>query len=88
MKAIQKLKNGIKAEGISIRYSNAMTLWESKKIQSDWRNLIIIPLPKKGDLIVCNRPRAGVLHCCQYQAKIFSSILLERLQDAADSQVQ
>jgi len=84
-KASQSLKNGKAAliSHIQPKYSTAVIpeladlysdIWKSRKIASEWKNGIVIPLPKKGN---CSNV-GGVLLCCQYQT-VFSCILLGRI---------
>ena len=82
MKAVNKLKNG-KTVGIDqirpelLKYSKAIipeltklcnAIWKSKIVPSDWKNRIIIPLPK---VTWSTAITGGVSHCCLYQAKFF-----------------
>lgn len=74
-KAIKRLNNG-KSSGIDhiqpelLKHAEAIVphltslfnkVWRSKEVPSDWRNGIIIPLPKKGDLADCNNWRGITL---------------------------
>jgi len=61
--------------------------WHSVALQqecapADWKNGIIIPLPKKGDLSDCGNWRGITL--LSVPGKVFSRILLNRMQDAVD----
>jgi len=99
-RAVKRLKNG-KAAGIDqiqpelLKYSDAVIpelarlcniIWKSKRVPSDWRNGVIIPLPKKGDLADCNNWCGITL--LSVPGKVFCSILLERIQAADASQLQ
>jgi len=94
------VKNG-KAAGIDqiqpelLKHSDAVIpelarlcniIWKSKRVPSDWRNGVTIPLPKKGDLADCNNRRGIML--LSVPGKVFCSILLERIQAAVDSQLR
>ena len=95
-RAVKRLKNG-KAASIDqiqpelLKYSDAVIpelarlcniIW----VPSDWRNGVIIPLLKKGDLADCNNWRGITL--LSVPGKVFCSILLERIQAAVDSQLR
>jgi len=62
-----------------------MTLWQTNNVPSEWRNGIIIPLPKKGDLTDCINWR--VITLLSVPGKVFSSVLLGRIKNAIDSQL-
>lgn len=55
---------------------------ESEVLPNDWKKAIIIPLYKKGDKLDCNNYRGISLLNSVY--KIFSKILLKRLEPIAD----
>jgi len=54
--------------------------------KNEWRNGIIIPLPKKGDLTDCNNWRGITL--LSVPGKVFSSVLLGRIKNAIDNQLR
>ena len=98
--AVKRLKNG-KAAGIDqiqpelLEYSSAIipeltnlcnNILKNKTVPSDWRNGIIIPLPKKGDLTECDNWHGITL--LSVPGKVFCSILLERIRVAVDSQLR
>jgi len=98
--AVKRLKNG-KAAGIHqiqpelLEYSSAIipeltnlcnNILKNKAVPSDWRNGIIIPLPKKGDLTECDNWRGTTL--LSVPGKVFCSVLLERIRVAVDSQLR
>jgi len=80
-RAIRKLKNGKAAgsdhiqpellkhaESITPRLANLFnTVWQKQEVPTDWRDGIIIPLPKK---VICLTVTTGEASpCCQSQAK-------------------
>ncbi len=57
-------------------------VWEEGKVVADWKNAVIVPIPKKGDLKQCDNWRGiSLLHVA---GKIFARILQERLQQIAE----
>ena len=57
-------------------------VWQQERVPADWKNGIIIPLPKKGDLSDCGNWRGITL--LSVPGKVFSRVLLNRMQDAVD----
>ena len=55
-------------------------------VPQDWKNGIIIPLPKKGNLIDCNNWRGITL--LSIPGKVLASVILERIKDAVDKQLR
>ena len=94
--AIKQSKNGKSAgvDGIQLellKYSDAAVpyltdlcnmVWQQERAPADWKNGIIIPLPKKGDLSDCGNWRGITL--LSVPGKLFSRVLLNRMQDAVD----
>ena len=58
-------------------------VWEEQRVVTDWRDAIIIPIPKKGDLQVCDNWRG--ISLLDVAGKIFARILQERLQSIANN---
>jgi len=57
-------------------------VWHRGQIPADWKNGIIIPLLKKGDLTECSNWREITL--LLVPGKVFARVLLNRMQDAVD----
>jgi len=53
------------------------SIWKKEKLPEEWKDLIIVPIHKKGDKIVCNNYRGISRLPTTY--KILSNILLSRL---------
>jgi len=51
--------------------------WKKEKLPEEWKELIIVPIHKKGDKTECNNYRGMSLLPTMY--KILSNILLSRL---------
>jgi hypothetical protein len=58
-------------------------IWRTGEVPRDWRDGIIIPLPKKGNLSDCNNWRGITL--LSIPGKVLASIILRRIQGAVDS---
>jgi len=56
--------------------------WEAENIPSDWRDSIVVPLPKKGDRTVCTNWRGIAL--LSTAGKVLASIILNRIKEAVD----
>lgn len=57
-------------------------VWKSREVVSDWKDAIIIPIPKKGDLRKCGNWRG--ISQLDVAGKVFARILQERLQVIAE----
>jgi len=57
-------------------------IWQDLEVPQDWKKGVIIKLPKKGSLKDCNNWRGITL--LSTPSKVFSRVLLNRLQDAVD----
>ena len=55
-------------------------VWQQERVPADWKNGIIIPLPKKVDLSDCGNWRGITL--LSAPGKVFARVLLNRMQDA------
>ena len=100
-KAICRLKNG-KAAGIDgvsaeLLKNGGQTVierltklcnevWRKQTVPEDWKNGIIIPLPKKGNLTDCNNWRGITL--LSIPGKVLATVILERIKDAVDKQLR
>ncbi|MGA9042428.1 MAG: reverse transcriptase family protein, partial [Terriglobales bacterium] len=96
--ALSSLKNGkapgadlITAEMLRAGGSNLagrlhaffISVWISGLIPSEWRDAIFIPIPKKGDLSVCDNYRGIAL--LSIVGKLFAKIILARLDHSFDA---
>ena len=95
--ALKKLKNG-KAAGednlpgellksdinqtTKVLHTLLNKIWESQTVPQEWKQGVLIKLPKKGDLSDCNNWRGITL--LSVTSKILTRILLERLKTALD----
>ena len=57
-------------------------IWEIEKISGDWMTGLIIKLPNKGDLSMCNNWRGITL--LSVTRKVFSRVILDRISAAID----
>jgi len=97
IRAIKYLKNGkvagadgiqpelLKhAELIAPRLTNLFSMvWQNKEVPTEWRNGIIVPLPKKGDLSDCNNWQGITL--LSVPGKVFASVVLSRLRRSVET---
>jgi len=75
------LKNGGRELIKSLTCLCNMT-WSTGEVPRDWRDGIIIPIPKKGNLGDCNNWRGITL--LSIPGKVLASIVLSRIQEATD----
>nr|KAG5694841.1 hypothetical protein BaRGS_028769 [Batillaria attramentaria] len=96
-KAIMTLKNGkaagpdeipaeaIKADtetAVNMLHSLFSKIWEKEEVPAQWKEGIVIKLPKKGDLRDCSNYRGIML--LSVPGKVLNRILLERMREAVD----
>jgi len=62
------------------------TVWQSKEVSTQWKNGMIVPLPKKGDLSDCNNWRGITL--LSVPGKVFACVLLGRMRKAVDTNLR
>ena len=57
-------------------------VWRQCEVPTDWRDVVLVPLPKKGDLSSCDNWRGIAL--LEVVGKVVARVLQERLQKLAD----
>ena len=100
-KAITTLKNGkaagpdnIPAEAIKADIETAVTIlhslfrkiWEEEEVPAQWKEGLVIKLPKNGDLRDCSNYRGIML--LSVPGKVLNRILLERMKEAVDTKLR
>ena len=100
-KAIMTLRSGkaagpdeipaeaIKADietAVQMLYSLFSKIWEKEEVPAQWKEGIIIKLPKKGDLRDCSNYRGIML--LSTPGKVLNRILLERMKEAVDPKLR
>nr|KAG5686693.1 hypothetical protein BaRGS_013592 [Batillaria attramentaria] len=96
-KAIMTLRNGKAAEpdeipaeaikadtetAVNMLHSLFSKIWEKEEVPAQWKEGIVIKLPKKGDLRDCSNYRGIML--LSVPGKVLNRILLERMREAVD----
>ena len=66
----------------NIVYSLFSKIWEREEIPAEWKEGILIKLPKKGDLTDCSN--YGGIMLLSVLRKVLNRILLERIKEAVD----
>ena len=61
-------------------------IWEEEKEPADWREGLVIKLPKKGDLRDCSNYR-GIMPL-SVPGKVLNRVILDRIKDAVDPQLR
>ena len=100
-KAIKNLKNGKAAgnDGIRaelIKYGGETvvreltklcnSIWTAGRVPEEWKEGIIIPIPKKGDLRDCNNWRGITL--LSIPGKVMATVMLNRMRSAIDERLR
>jgi hypothetical protein len=67
-------------------YNLFKKIWEEENIPEEWKEGILIKLPKKGGLRDCNNYR-GIMPL-SVPGKVLNRILLERLKEAVDPKLR
>ena len=57
-------------------------IWKEGAVVTDWRDAVIVPIPKKGDLTRCDNWRG--ISLLDVAGKVFARILQDRLQAVAE----
>jgi hypothetical protein len=61
-------------------------IWEAKEVPNEWREGILIKIPKKGDLTVCKNWRISMF--LPTFSKIFTGIILNRIKSPVDAKLR
>ena len=61
-------------------------IWEEEQVPTEWKEGYLFKLPKKGDLSSCSSYRGITLQ--SIPGKVFSRLILNRVKDAVDPQLQ
>ena len=67
-------------------YSLFSKIWEKKEVPAQWKEGIIIKLPKKGDLVGCSNYRGITL--LSTPGKILRRVLLEKMKEVVDPKLR
>ena len=99
-KAIRTLKNGkaagpdgIPAEALKADIDTATDIlhnlfakiWDEEKVPADWREGLVIKLPKKGNLRDCSNYRGIML--LSVPGKVLNRVIIDRVKNAVDPQL-
>ena len=60
-------------------------VWKEKRVPKDWADAILIPIPKKGDLSVCDNWRG--ISLLDGVGKVIARVLQDRLQQLAEEEL-
>ena len=59
-----------------------VAVWEERKVPEEWRDALLVPVPKKGDLTQCDNWRG--ISLLDTMEKLFDKVLQRRLQEMAE----
>ena len=71
---------------VQMLYSLFSKIWEKEEVPAQWKEGIIIKLPKKGDFRDCSNYRGIML--LSTPGKVLNRILLERMKEAVDPKLR
>ena len=83
------LAEAIKADietAVKMLYSLFSKIWEKEEVPAQWKEGIIIKLPKKGDLGDCSNYRGIML--LSTPGKVLNRVLLERMKEAVNPKLR
>ncbi|VDP77243.1 unnamed protein product, partial [Schistosoma curassoni] len=81
--AIRQIKSG-KAAGPDNIPAEALKADDEEQVPKDWKEGLLIKIPKKGDLSNCDNYRGITL--LSMPGKVFNRVLLNRMRDSVDAQ--
>ncbi|VDP54861.1 unnamed protein product [Schistosoma margrebowiei] len=61
-------------------------IWDEEQVPTDWKEELLVKIPKKGDLSNCYNYRSITL--LSILVKVFSKLLLNRIKDSVDAQLR
>ncbi|CAH8462351.1 unnamed protein product [Schistosoma mattheei] len=61
-------------------------IWDEEQVPTDWKEGLLIKIPKKGDLSKCDNYRGITL--LSIPGKVFNRVLLNRMKDCVDAQLR
>ncbi|VDP82313.1 unnamed protein product [Schistosoma mattheei] len=59
-------------------------IWDEEQVPKDWKERLLIKIPKKGDLSKCDTYRGITL--LSIPGKVFNRVLFNRMKDCVDAQ--
>ena len=72
----------LKDDALKVLHSICQQIWKTQQWTQDWKMLIFIPIPKKGNAKKCSNYRTIVL--ISHSSKVMLKILQARLQQYMD----
>ncbi|CAI2734940.1 unnamed protein product [Schistosoma spindalis] len=61
-------------------------IWDEEQVPKDWKEGLLVKIPKKGDLSNCDNYRGITL--LSIPGKVFNRVLLNRMKDSVDAQLR
>ena len=61
------------------------TVWKEERVREEWRDALLVPIPKKGDLTRCDKWRG--LNLLDTMGKLFTEVIQIRLQRVVEDVV-
>ncbi|VDP50667.1 unnamed protein product [Schistosoma curassoni] len=61
-------------------------IWYEEQVPKDWKEVLLVKIPKKGDLSHCDNYSGITL--LSMPGKVFNGVLLNRIKDSVDAQLR
>jgi len=70
---------------VEVIHQLCLEVWETGEWPSDWTKSVFVPLPKKGDLLVCSNYRT--ISLVSRGSKILLSVIMSRIQNQMNQEI-
>ena len=71
---------------VGVLFPFFIQVWEREEIPEDWRNGLIVKIPNKGDISVCDNSRGITL--LSIPSEVFCRVILNRIRMAVDQRIR
>ena len=77
----------LKDDAVKVLHSTCQKIWKTQQWPQDWKRLVFIPIPKKGNAIECSNycTIALISHTSKVMLKIFQARNINNLRYADDT---
>ena len=71
---------------VEVLHDLSCAIWVSESTPADWKNGLIVRLPRKGNLILCGTWRGITL--ISVAVKVMGKVLIQRISDGIDAKLR